>query len=57
MNQQIIFLDTVHPILEQRLTTQGYTCIQATTESLEACLPLLKTAHGIVIRSRFTLNE
>ena len=57
MNQQILFLDTVHPILAQRLTAQGYSCIQATKESLEACLPLLKTAHGIVIRSRFTLNE
>jgi len=54
--KNVIFLDTVHPILEERLTANGYNCIDATHLSLEAIQPLLKDAFGIVIRSRFTMN-
>ncbi|MES2798602.1 MAG: NAD(P)-dependent oxidoreductase [Bacteroidota bacterium] len=54
---KILFLDTVHPILEERLTQNGYDCIHASTFSKEKCLEQLLDSHGIVIRSRFTLNE
>lgn len=54
---KIIFLDTVHPILEERLTAHGYTCLDATKNTKDECLDLLKDAHGIVIRSRFAMNE
>lgn len=54
---KIIFLDSVHPILEERLSAEGYECIQATKTSKEECLDLIKDAHGIVIRSRFAMNE
>lgn len=54
---KIIFLDTVHPILEERLTVNGYTCLDATKKTKDECLDLLKDAHGIVIRSRFAMNE
>lgn len=54
---KIIFLDTVHPILEERLRAEGYECIQATNTSKEECLDLIKDATGIVIRSRFVMNE
>lgn len=53
---KIVFLDTVHPILEQRLTEKGFTCIDATQISREEILPLLKDAEGIVIRSRFSMD-
>jgi D-3-phosphoglycerate dehydrogenase len=57
MQKTILFLDTVHPILAERLTSADYSCIEAWDWSKERCLEEVKTAHGIVIRSRFTMNE
>jgi len=54
---KIVFLDSVHPILEQRLSAEGYNCVSAFDSSREECLALLKDADGIVIRSRFTMND
>lgn len=54
--KNILFLDTVHPILEERLTANDYNCIDATQLPLEVIQPLLNDAFGIVIRSRFTMN-
>ena len=51
-----LFLDTVHSILEERLSASGYKCIDATQLSLEAIQPLLNDAFGLVIRSRFAIN-
>jgi len=55
--KKILFLDTVHPILEERLVNLGYCCehdINSPKVEIEA-----KIAHyfGVVIRSRFTLNQ
>lgn len=52
----VVFLDTVHPILEQRLSEAGYNCINATDKDLTTCKELIKNAFGIVIRSRFTID-
>jgi len=54
---KIIFLDSVHPILNERLTAKGYECIDASMLSEADCSNVIKQANGIVIRSRFTLNE
>jgi D-3-phosphoglycerate dehydrogenase len=54
---KVVFLDTVHPILEERLTHQGFTCIDATQSDLETCHTLVHDAIGIVIRSRFPMRE
>ncbi len=54
---QVVFLDTVHPILEERLTSEGFQCIDATKSDLETCHSLLQNAVGIVIRSRFPMYE
>jgi D-3-phosphoglycerate dehydrogenase len=54
--KNVLFLDTVHPILEERLTANEYNCMNATQLSIEALQPLLKEAFGIVIRSRFTMD-
>lgn len=54
---KVVFLDTVHPILEERLTHQGFTCIDATQSDLERCHTLVNDAVGIVIRSRFPMRE
>ena len=53
---KVVFLDTVHPILEQRLTEKGFTCIDATQISREEILPILTDTEGIVIRSRFSMD-
>lgn len=53
----VLFLDEVHEILATRLTDAGHSCIQATDLSLDECQTAIKTADGIVIRSRFPMNE
>ncbi len=53
----VLFLDEVHEILANRLKKEGYTCIQAADFSIEECQKALTTANGIVIRSRFPMNE
>ena len=53
----ILFLDEVHEILANRLTEAGHSCIHAEEKSLEECLQLVQNVEGIVIRSRFSMNE
>lgn len=53
---KVLFLDTVHPILEQRLTKAGYNCIDGSQLSDDACISLVSDAVGIVIRSRFRME-
>jgi D-3-phosphoglycerate dehydrogenase len=56
--KKVVFLDSVHEILEERLVKSGeYMCVDGTTWDIETCKTHLKDAHGIVIRSRFTLDE
>ena len=54
---KVVFLDTVHPILEERLTNEGFQCVDATKSDLETCHSLVEDAIGIVIRSRFPMHE
>jgi D-3-phosphoglycerate dehydrogenase / 2-oxoglutarate reductase len=54
---KVIFLDEVHEVLEQRLRLAGYTCVQAYTLDKQTCIDLVKDAVGIVIRSRFPMDE
>lgn len=55
--QQVIFLDTVHEVLEQRLRAAGMECVDAVNWTREDCSTRMKEATGIVIRSRFPMNE
>jgi D-3-phosphoglycerate dehydrogenase len=54
---KVLFLDTVHQVLEEKLTEQGFTCIDGTNLSFEDCKTYLTEIEGIVIRARFTLDE
>ena len=54
---QVLFIDTVHPILEERLKAKGLECIDGTSWSREECIDALPKMDGIVIRSRFPMNE
>lgn len=53
---KVVFLDTVHSILEERLKSAGFTCIDATSISRENCFPIISDADGLVIRSRFPMD-
>ncbi len=57
MNGKVLFLDSVHPVLAERLTKAGFQCIEAWERSRNDCLHLITDAVGIVVRSRFTMNE
>jgi D-3-phosphoglycerate dehydrogenase len=54
---KIVFLDSVHPILAERLQLAGHDCCFAWDLSREQCLNELADADGIVIRSRYRMNE
>lgn len=53
---KVVFLDTVHSILWDRLTSAGFTCTDATELKKEQCFEELADAEGIVIRSRFKMD-
>lgn len=53
---KVIFIDTVHPVLEERLTAARFECIDATAQTLDECHALIADADGIVIRSRFPMD-
>ena len=54
---KVVFLDIVHPVLEERLTEAGFECIDATSLSKTDCEKAISEAEGIVIRSRFRMDE
>ncbi len=54
---KVLFIDTVHSILNERLTEAGYNCIDGTKLSKEKCQLEINDAIGIVIRSRFKMDE
>lgn len=53
---KVLFIDSVHPILEERLTEAGYSCIHDYSSTYEQLLNLIGEFHGIVIRSRIKLD-
>ena len=55
--RKVVFLDTVHPVLSEKLRENGFECIDGRLLSKEACLSEIKSAVGIVIRSRFRIDS
>jgi len=54
---KVLFIDTVHEILQKRLEEKGVTCIDGTRFSMKECQSeLQKGVHGIVVRSRFRMD-
>ncbi|MDG1331585.1 MAG: NAD(P)-dependent oxidoreductase [Crocinitomicaceae bacterium] len=54
---KVVFIDSVHPILEDRLQAAGFNCADATSKSREECILEVADAEGIVVRSRFPMDE
>lgn len=53
----VLFIDSVHPILEERLTSLGYSCVHDYKSSQEEIIAKADGIEGFVIRSRFTLER
>jgi D-3-phosphoglycerate dehydrogenase / 2-oxoglutarate reductase len=53
----VLFVDSVHPVLSMRLVEAGHQCVHAEHETNEEIYEKLKSCHGLVIRSRFPLDE
>jgi len=54
---KVLFLDTVHPILEQRLTRSGMTCVDATSTPTHAAIQANSDAQGLVLRGRIQVDS
>lgn len=54
---KVLFIDIVHEILQKRLEEKGVECIDGSNLSLEECKKALSDSDGIVIRSRFRMDE
>jgi len=54
---KVLFVDSVHPILWDRLKSNGFLCVDATKLKGESLFKEINNAEGLVIRSRVTLNK
>lgn len=55
--KKVIFIDSVHPILAERLEAAGYHCEWKNELDREAILAILKDYEGAVIRSKFKFDR
>lgn len=53
----VAFIDTVHEVLEQRLSAADYHCVDYTSSSFEEIEQSALDFYGIVIRSKFPLER
>ncbi|MCC7331285.1 MAG: 2-hydroxyacid dehydrogenase [Flavobacteriales bacterium] len=54
---KVLFIDSVHPILEERLVTLGIHCEHDYHSSKSQLENTIQNYQGIVIRSRFTIDK
>lgn len=54
---KVLFIDSVHKVLEERLTQKDFTCIDGTLWSRDECINALHDVEGLVVRSRFPMDE
>lgn len=54
---KVLFLDCVHPLIEDELTLAGYQCDLFFNKPKEEIKKIISSYEGIIIRSRITLDE
>ncbi len=54
---KVLFLDEVHPQVSATLTAKGYECLHAEKMEETEVLKLLPSVHGIVLRSRYRMDN
>lgn len=57
MEKRVAFIDSVHPILNERLVQAGYQCLDYTKKSKKEVFESLFNIEGIVIRSRIKVDK
>lgn len=55
--RKVLFIDSVHPILAERLSNRGFLCVDATKMSKSSIEQELEESYGLVIRARFVLDK
>ena len=55
--KKVLFVDTVHPILEERLTALGFVCEHDYQSDKTTIEQKINNYFGLVIRSRFPIDE
>lgn len=55
--KKILFLDTVHEILQKRLEKAGFLCERHLSAFREEILEMAKNYQGVVLRSRITIDK
>jgi D-3-phosphoglycerate dehydrogenase / 2-oxoglutarate reductase len=53
----IVFIDSVHPVLEEKLTQAGFLCQRHFKSGFEELQNILPKAYGLILRSRFTIDQ
>lgn len=54
---RVLFIDTVHSILKEKLVESGYQCTDGTSWNKEEILNQITQFEGVVIRSKFTIDK
>ena len=54
---KVLFVDTVHPVLQEELIEMGYACDVNTTATAEAIKSIIADYEGAVIRSRIPFDR
>lgn len=57
MIKKILFIDSVHPILKQKLEEEGFVCEEDFAMSREKLIAAIPDYFGIVVRSRIKLDR
>lgn len=55
--RKVLFIDTVHKSLWQRLSIHGFKCFDGTSLNKQEVIEALSDCFGLVIRSRFRVDE
>jgi len=55
--KKVLFIDSVHPVLEERLTAIGYICEHELTATKPTIELIIENYFGLVIRSRFPIDR
>jgi len=55
--KRVLFIDTVHPLLQEALEQQGFTCVDGYNLSKEDLMRQWNGYCGLVIRSRFKIDQ
>ena len=55
--KRVLFIDSVHPLIREELNAYGFICENFLDQGKEELMKLIPPYFGIIIRSRFNLDE